>query len=106
MRRHPLPELVRVLAAGVVQRRRSHHPVGLGRAVVAVLRIGPIRARCLVTSLVLYRLLMEEGYQPELVIGILPEAPSPMAHAWIEIGGQDVGPPPGEGHHRELMRFS
>ena len=106
MARHALPDLVRVLGSSAAPRQGRHQPAGLGRTVAAVLRIGPLRARCLVTSLVLYRLLREEGYQPELVIGLPDEASSPMAHAWVEVAGQDVGPPPGRGDHRELMRLN
>lgn len=106
MAHHALPDLVRALGSSARPRRGQHHPAGLGRTVAAVLRLGPLRARCLVTSLVLYRLLREEGYLPELVIGLPDEARSPVAHAWVEIAGQDVGPPPGRGNHRELMRLN
>jgi len=106
MTRHALPDLVGALGRSARPRGGRHHPAGLGRTVAAVLRIGPLRARCLVTSLVLYRLLREEGYEPELVIGLPDEASSPMAHAWVEVAGQDVGPPPGRGDHRELMRLN
>lgn len=107
LRRRGLPELVRELGQRARRRRRRHqYPARLGRSVAAVLRVGPLRARCLVTSLVLFRLLREEGYEPVLVLGMPDEADSPMAHAWVEIAGHDVGPPPGRGVHRELMRFS
>lgn len=106
MIRRALPDLVGALgrSARPRPRRGRHHPAGLGRTVAAVL--GPLRARCLVTSLVLYRLLREEGYHPELVIGLPDEASSPLAHAWVEVAGEDVGPPPGRGDHRELMRLN
>lgn len=106
MTRRELPDLVRQLGTSARLRGGRHHPARLGRAVAAVLRIGPLRVRCLVTSLVLYRLLREEGHEPVLVIGMPEEATSPMAHAWVELAGQDVGPPPGKGVHRELIRFS
>lgn len=106
MRRHELPDLVRALGRSARPRRGRHHPARLGRAVAAVLRIGPLQARCLITSLVLYRLLREEGYEPVLVIGMPDDASSPMAHAWVEVSGHDVGPPPGKGVHQELMRLS
>lgn len=105
MTRHALPDVVDQLRRSARPRRGRHHPARLGRAVAAVLRIGPFRARCLVTSLVLYRLLREEGYQPVVVIGLPDETSSPMAHAWVEIAGHDVGPPPGRGDHRELMQL-
>lgn len=106
MTRHALPDVVDRLRRSARPRRGRHQPARLGRAVAAVLRIGPLRARCLATSLVLYRLLREEGYQPVVVIGLPDQASSPLAHAWVEIAGQDVGPPPGKGVHQELLRLS
>lgn len=103
--RVPLPEIVERLRDAPVRRRARHHPVRIGRLVVALLRVGPYRARCLVTSLVLFRVLREQGYRPEVVIGIPDEADSPLAHAWVEVEGHDVGPPPGRGMHRELLRL-
>ncbi|MGH7444947.1 MAG: lasso peptide biosynthesis B2 protein [Longimicrobiales bacterium] len=106
MGRSELPDLVHHLASSARPHRAAQHPRTLGRAVAAVLRVGPLRARCLVTSLVLYRLLREDGYAPVLVIGMPEKADTPMAHAWVEIAGHDVGPPPGRGHHLELLRLS
>src|SRR2546430_15163575 len=79
MTRHALPDLVGALGRSARPRGGRHHPAGLGRTVAAVLRIGPLRARCPVTSLVLYRLLRGGGYQPGLGIGVPREAASPMA---------------------------
>ena len=28
------------------------------------------------------------------------------AHAWIEMEGHDIGPPPGKGDHEELARYA
>ena len=56
------------------------------------------RARC-------YRLLREQGDEPELVIGLPQTAADKDAHAWVELDGVDVGPPPGRGTHEELARF-
>jgi hypothetical protein len=70
-----------------------------------VLRVGPRRARCLVAALVLFRLLREQGEPAELVIG-MPRTPnSEDAHAWVEVGDVDVGPPPGRRGHLELARY-
>lgn len=77
----------------------------LSRAVSRGLRVGPWQPRCLVRSLVLYRMLRAAGMEPELVIGLPHAAHSADAHAWIEIAGQDVGPAPGRGPHRELTRY-
>jgi Transglutaminase-like superfamily len=80
-------------------------PAQLSRAVDRSLRLGSRRPRCLVSALVLYRLLREQGDEAELVIG-LPQNPADKdAHAWVELAGADVGPPPGKGRHEELARF-
>ncbi len=105
VRLQPLPRLVARLdrppagPSGQIQARR------LGRIVFRVLRIGPRRARCLLLSLVLFRLLREQGTAAEVVIG-LPQSPqNKNAHAWVEVGGFDVGPPPGRGDNIELVRY-
>lgn len=104
LRREELPAYVARLAA-TGARRRPRSPARLSRAVDRSLRLGSRQPRCLVSALVLYRLLREQGDEPELVIG-LPESPEDKdAHAWVELGGTDVGPPPGRGAHRELARF-
>jgi hypothetical protein len=104
LRREQLPTYVARLAAS--PGRRPHHPPArLSRAVDRSLRIGSRQPRCLVSAIVLFRLLQEQGDEPELVI-CLPEAPTDQeAHAWVELGGSDVGPPPGRGSHQELARF-
>ena len=77
----------------------------MGRRVHRTLNSGPFRARCLVGSLVLLRLLRRAGTPAEIVIGLPKEPTSHEAHAWIEVGGVDVGPPPGRFGHRELSRY-
>jgi Transglutaminase-like superfamily len=106
LRKHPLPTLVeRLRGTGSAEPRRWVHPVRLGHAVYRVLNVGGLRPRCLVMSLVLYRLVIDQGDQAELVIG-LPERPAGHeAHAWVEIAGKSVGPPPGPSGHRELARY-
>jgi hypothetical protein len=56
-------------------------------------------------ALVHYRLLREQGDTPELVIGLEPSPRTKDAHAWLEVNGIDVGPPPGRGLHEELVRY-
>ncbi len=134
LRRLPLPELVERLARaggsggkavlalpGEVRRPgrwaltrarveqtgelRRHEPAWLGQVVWRVLHVGRWRPRCLHSSLVFLRLLRLHGHQAELVIG-LPHSPtSEDAHAWVEMTGVDVGPPPGKAGHVELVRF-
>jgi len=104
LRRRPLPRLVSRLGR-THGRPTGLPPVRLGVAVQKALTVGPRQPRCLVSALVLYDLLRGEGRQPWLVIG-LPDSPSSKdAHAWVEIDGIDVGPPPGRGTHRELARY-
>jgi hypothetical protein len=105
LRRRPLPELVNGFGRQGRMPRGSVSPAHLGRIVFRLLRIRHRRARCLITSLVLYRMLRNQGYPAQLVIG-LPESPvDHLAHAWIEIDHVDVGPPPGRGDHMELARY-
>ena len=102
---HPLPDLVREMERTGRTATIHVQPKRLGAIVARILRFGPWRARCLLTSLVLYRLLHEQGDAPVLVIG-LPERPKEKdAHAWIELDGVDVGPPPGKGRHQPIARY-
>jgi Transglutaminase-like superfamily len=103
---HPLPEVVRRLNASDRRSRYRVDPRRLGRIVERVLRAGPWRARCVWTALALYDLLRHQGDEPELVIGLPLEPRDRDAHAWIELDGIDVGPPPGRGRHTQLARFS
>jgi hypothetical protein len=105
LRREPLPAIVARL--GKVERpSRPHSPARLSRAVDKSLRLGPRRPTCLVSALVLFRLLREQGEAAELVIGLPSDATNEAAHAWVEINGADIGPPPGRGNHSALARFS
>ena len=106
LRRQPLPALVNRLAeTSNPPRPDGHRPATLSRAVHRSLRIGSLRPRCLVNALVLFRLLREQGEPAELVVGLLPKAPDHRAHAWVELAGRDVGPPPGRFGHEEMARL-
>jgi hypothetical protein len=101
--RQPLPELVAALGTPT---RRKHRPVALlSRAVSRGLRIGPWHPRCLIRSLVLYRLLRAQGDPAELILALPRHATSHDAHAWVELGGRDVGPLPGGQGYEELTRY-
>ena len=103
LRRKPLPEVVQSL--GHPTDRPFHNPRQLTHWVDRSLRLGPFMPRCVVRSLVLYHYLRREGWPAEIVIG-LPDRPADKnAHAWIEVDGQDVGPPPGRGQHVEMARY-
>ena len=107
VRRRPLPAVVATLREPARTDRALYaHPRRLGQLVYMVLRFGPLKARCLFTSLVLFRLLREQGDDVELVIGLPREPRDKDAHAWLEIGGVDVGPPPGKGRHEQIARYS
>ena len=77
----------------------------LGKMIDRALHIGPWRPRCLLQALVLFSFLREQGDRAELVIGLDREPVSKDAHAWVELDGVDVGPPPGRGPHAELLRY-
>jgi hypothetical protein len=74
--------------------RREAIEVGrrLGRAVGRTLGVLPADSRCLMTSLVLTRLLARRGIDSELVISVLP-GEAFAAHAWVERDGVALLPP-------------
>ena len=106
LRREPLPALAARLGRAPRVRGDRLAPESLSRAVDRSLRVGEHRPRCLVNALVLYRLLREQGDDAELVVGLPARPVDKDAHAWVELEGVDVGPPPGRGGHEELARFS
>ena len=106
LRRRPLPDFVAQLGEPGRKARERHPPARLSRAVNRALRIGERRPTCLVNALVLFRLLREQGDPAELVIGLPRNAVDKDAHAWVELEGADVGPPPGRSGHAEMARFS
>jgi hypothetical protein len=101
--RHRLPEAVATL--GQSSGSRVLPPTLLSRAVSRGLRVGRWQPRCLIRSLVLYRLLRAQGDPADLVIGLAEQPHSHDAHAWVELGGRDFGPLPGRGRHVELARY-
>jgi hypothetical protein len=105
MKRRTLPEVIDRL--GHVSGAVPDHvePRRLGKIVRRVLRIGPRSPRCLYNALVMYRLLRLQGDLPQLVIGLPLEPRDKDAHAWVELDGVDVGPPPGRAGHQELARY-
>lgn len=100
--RRPLPELVASWATPSGRPQGRISPYGLGRVVARVLGD---RRRCVVQSLVLHRLLVAQGDRPELIVGIPGAAENHNAHAWVELDGVEVGPPPGSSGHLEMARF-
>jgi hypothetical protein len=102
----PLPWVIRWMSAGKSRApRQALMPRRLGQVVRRVLTVAGRPPRCLVAAMVAFRLLRVEGHPVELVIG-LPEQPQDKeAHAWLELDGIDIGPPPGRGSHVELARY-
>jgi hypothetical protein len=103
--RRPLPVLVRRLGQPARRSRRQFSSAFLSRAVNRSLHLGKRRPTCLVSSLVLFRLLREQDDEAELVIGLPSAAATKDAHAWVELDGADVGPPPGRGGHEAFARY-
>jgi hypothetical protein len=106
LRRAPLPSVI--ARAGSVDASSTSpriDPRRLGRVVYRVSHVGSRGPRCLYNAIVLYGLLRRQGDRAEIVIG-LPTAPVDKdAHAWVEVDGRDVGPPPGRADHQELARY-
>jgi len=101
--RRPLPVVVATLEP--LGTRPALPLRTMARGIHRGLRVGPWRPRCLLRSLVLFRLLREQGQPAVLVIGLAHEARTSDAHAWVELDGRDIGPPPGGAGYEELARF-
>jgi hypothetical protein len=106
IRRSDLPTAVAKLGSTGSASLPRYPAARLSRAVDRALGPLPDDPTCLVRSLVLFRLLREQGDEAEVVIG-LPENPTTKdAHAWVELDGHDVGPPPGRSGHRQMARYA
>jgi Transglutaminase-like superfamily len=104
--REPLPALASRLGreSGKAAGRR-HSAAQLSRAVDRTLRLGSRRPSCLASSLVLYSVLREQGDAATLAVGLRERPTDKTAHAWVELDGVDVGPPPGSHGHVALAHF-
>lgn len=105
LRQRPLPDVVRELGTSGDAWWERVRPLRLSRIVHRALGIGPWHPRCLIMALVLFRLLRAQGDDAELVIGLPTEPEDKDAHAWVELDGRDIGPPPGKNGHEELARY-
>jgi hypothetical protein len=105
VRQGNLAELVDWLGSGNRVGRVGISPRRLGGIVGKALPFRYSGATCLLKSLVLFRLLQQSGLKPELVVGLARQPTNHDAHAWTEIDGVDVGPPPGRAGHVELARY-
>lgn len=106
LRRLPLSVVVERLKKRPSKRSIHQEPAQLGRSIVRALRLGNLQPRCLTLALIHFSLLHENQIPADLVIGLPPNAGSPRAHAWVEIRGIDIGPPPGRHGHEGMVRFS
>lgn len=105
LRRQPLSEIVSRLSRADGPPQRGRNAIDMGRAIGKSTAVGPFRPRCLPIALVHYRMLVEQGRRPLLVIGIPEAAENHDAHAWVELDGFDVGPPPGRQGRAVLARY-
>ena len=104
--REPLPKLAARIGDAGPARGERLPPRQLAWAVDRTLHVGRLRPRCIFNALVLYRLLREQGDAAELVIGLPKNPADKAAHAWVELDGIDVGPPPGRNGHEQMARFA
>jgi hypothetical protein len=104
--REPLPKLAARIGDAGPARGHRIPPRQLAWAVDRTLHLGRRRPRCIFNALVLYRLLREQGDAAELVIGLPKNPADKSAHAWVELDGVDVGPPPGQNGHEQMARFA
>lgn len=103
--RRPLHDVISALGRASDRKDPPEVAAHYSRAIHRVLRLGSRRPRCLPSALVLYRLLKAGDLPAELVIGLPATPTSPIAHAWVELDGRDIGPPPGRHQHEELARY-
>ncbi len=61
--------------------------------------------RCLPRVLVFYSMLVEEGHDARLAIGLPQVSASIRAHAWVEVEGVDVGPSPGRDRRAPMALY-
>lgn len=74
----------------------------LGNAVQRTLRPLPVDSRCLVTALVLTRMLARRGIDSSFVLGVRSR-PKFAAHAWVERGGVALLPTTAEFHRLKVI---
>jgi hypothetical protein len=105
VRKLPLPKVVETLRRRPHRRPPHQEPRQLGRSIVRSLSIGNLQPRCLTLALVHSSFLQDMELAHDLVIGLPRNPTSVAAHAWIELDGIDIGPPPGRHGHEEMARF-
>jgi hypothetical protein len=101
LRRTDLPGVVASLRRIEATRSLELSPRRLARVVSRTLCVLPVDSRCLMSSLVLTRLLARRGYPAVFVRGVSP-SPTFAAHAWLECDGRPVLQPGDESFGRLL----
>ncbi len=101
----PLPVIVSRMSHRKAARDKRFRPSQLVRAVDRILKLPGRPLKCLPRALVLYSLLVDEGHDPRLAIGLPEDSPGVQAHAWVELGGRDIGPSPGRNGHSPMVIY-
>jgi hypothetical protein len=83
--------------AGLPEDEQRSAAIRLGRAVERTLRPLPVDSRCLVTALVLTRMLARRGIENSFVLGVRSK-PAFAAHAWVEQRGVALLPTSSDFH--------
>lgn len=84
-------------AIGLPESELDAAGIRLGNAVQRTLRALPVDSRCLVTALVLTRLLARRGIDSTFVLGVRSQ-PRFAAHAWVERDGVPLLPTTADYH--------
>lgn len=89
----PLPRVQEILAGrpGPVRRAGLRPPARTARLVAAAARHHVLPIRCLPRALALQALLVRQGLETELKIGVRKLGGAVHAHAWLEQAGVPVG---------------
>ena len=101
LRRRPLPQAVHGLGPRGERTGGGHriHARRLGKMVDRALHVGPWRPRCLFQAARLVLASPRSGRSSRARDRPRCGTRSKDAHAWVELDGIDVGPPPGPGTH-------
>jgi hypothetical protein len=104
IRRHPLPRAVELVRAAPRPPAVGSYDVRrLARAVRRTLEWLPVDSSCLLSSLVLLRMLATRGVRGSLVIAVRPGAELGLdAHAWVELDSRPLLAPAPTDYRRLL----
>lgn len=103
--RLPLPRVVDTYSEKASPPTSVIEVKSLRRAVDRLLVLPGRPLRCLPRALVLYSMLIEEGHEARIAIGLPEVSTTIRAHAWVEVEGIDVGPSPGRDGHAPMVLY-